>query len=142
MIDFDKSIIYQFLNLLVLMILLNIFLFKPFLKALSKREETLKSLGEGSEGAKGAAKDFEKRYDDVTREKKKPIIESRDSVITEAHNNAVKVIEKARFELSADLERIKSEIKVEGEKVYTSLRTDVDRLSAEVAQKILTRSLQ
>ncbi len=142
MIDFDKTIIYQFVNFIILLILLNIFLFKPVLKALSKREETLKSLGEGSDEAKGAAKDFEKRFDDVTREKKKPILESRDTTITETHNNAMKVIEKARSELSIDLERIKSEIKVEGEKVYASLKTDVDRLSAEVVQKILKRSLQ
>jgi F-type H+-transporting ATPase subunit b len=142
MIDFDKTIIYQFLNFIVLLILLNFLLFKPVLKALSKREETLKSLGEGSDEAKGAAKDFDKRYDDVTREKKRPILESKDAIITEAHNNAVKVIEKARNELSADLARIKSEIKVEGERVYASLRTDVDRLSSEVAQKILKRSPQ
>ncbi|MBA4390764.1 MAG: hypothetical protein C0399_07485 [Syntrophus sp. (in: bacteria)] len=142
MIDFDKTIIYQFVNFLILLILLNIFLFKPVLRALSKREDTIKSLTDGAEEAKGGAKDFEKRYDELTREKKKPILESKDTAISEAHNNAVKVIEKARHELTADLTRIKSEIKVEGARVYESLRTDVDRLSSEVAEKILKRSLQ
>lgn len=142
MIDFDKTIIYQFVNILILLILLNFLLFKPVLKALAKREETMKSLAEGSEGAKDGMKDFEKRYDELAREKKKPILESKDATLTEAHNNAVKVIEKARFEMSAELEKIRGEIKVEGERVYASLKTDVEKLSSGVAEKILRRSVQ
>ena len=46
MIDFNYTILIQFANFLVLLILLNFLLFKPVLKALSKREKTIGSFFE------------------------------------------------------------------------------------------------
>jgi F0F1-type ATP synthase membrane subunit b/b' len=51
------------------------------------------------------------------------------------------VIEKARSELSEELAKIKSEIELEGRKVYDALKGDVGKLSMEAAQKILKRSI-
>jgi len=141
MIDFDITILYQFVNLLILLILLNFLLFKPVLKALAKREKTVASLAQGAEKTQVEAKDFEKRYDEMTRDKKRPIVESKEAAISDAHAGATKIVEKARLELSDELARIKTEIEVEGKRVYSALKADVDRLSTEVAEKILRRSL-
>jgi F-type H+-transporting ATPase subunit b len=141
MINFDITILYQFANFLILLILLNFLLFKPVLGALKKREGAIHSLVERVEKAKKGAKDFERQYDEVTHEKKKPILESKDAAISEANTGAMKIIEKARLELTDELSKIKSEIEREGKKVYETLRADVDRLSGDVAEKILRRSL-
>ena len=137
----DITIFIQFLNLLIVLWFLNKFLFKPVLGALKKREGTIQTLAQRVEKAKQSAKDFERQYDEVTHEKKKPIIESKDAALSEANTGATKLIEKARQELTAELSKIKGEIETEGKKVYETLKADVDRLSGDVAAKILRRSL-
>lgn len=141
MIDFDITILYQFANFLILLILLNFLLFKPIMGAINKRQSTIQSLADRVEKAKKDAGDFEKQYDEVMHEKKRPIIESKDAALAEANADATKIIEKARFELADELARIKNEIETEGNKVYAALKVDVDRLSNDAAQKILKRSL-
>ena len=141
MINFDITILYQFANFLILLIILNFLLFKPVLGALKRREGTINSLAERVEKAKQDSKSFEKQYDEVTREKKKPILDSKDAALSEANTGATKVIEKARLELTEELSRMKGEIEIEGKRVYATLRADVDKLSSEVAVKILKRSL-
>ena len=137
----NVTILYQFANFLILLILLNFLLFKPIMRAINKRQGTIQSLADRVEKAKKDAGDFEKQYDEVMHEKKRPIIESKDAALSEANAGATKIIEKARFDLADELARIKGEIETEGNKVYAALRADVDRLSGEAAQKILKRSL-
>jgi F-type H+-transporting ATPase subunit b len=137
----DITIFYQFANFIIILILLNFFLFKPVIGALKKREGAIQSLAERVEKAKQDAKDFERQYDEVTQEKKRPIMESKDAALSEANTGATKIIEKARQELTEQLSKIKDEIESEGKKVYNALRADVDKLSGDVAAKILRRSL-
>jgi len=137
----DITILYQFANFIIILILLNFFLFKPVIGALKKREGAIQSLAERVEKAKQDAKDFARQYDEVTQEKKRPIMESKDAALSEANTGATKIIEKARQELTEQLSKIKDEIESEGKKVYNALRADVDKLSSDVAAKILRRSL-
>lgn len=137
----DSTIVYQFLNFIIILVFLNFFLFKPVIGALKKREGTIQSLAERVEKAKQDAKDFERQYDEATHARKKPILESKDAALSEANTGATKLIEQARLELTEELSKIKGEIETEGKRVYETLRADVDRLSGDVAAKILRRSL-
>lgn len=141
MINFDVTILYQFVHFLILLFILNFLLFKPVLKAIGKRQSTIKGLEDGVEKAKEDTRNFEKDYDNELLEKKQPIVSNRDTIISGANTEAMHVIEKARNELAAELAKIKSEIEQEGKKVYDALRSDVGRLSTDAAQKILKRSL-
>ncbi|NLT23846.1 MAG: ATP synthase F0 subunit B [Syntrophorhabdus sp.] len=141
MINFDATILYQFVHFLILLFILNFILFKPVLKALEKRQSAIKGLTDGVEQAKQDTIDLERNYESAFVEKRKPIIGSRDAVISEANKEAVHVVEQARSELSEELAKIKSEIEMEGRKVYDALKGDVGKLSMEAAQKILKRSI-
>lgn len=141
MINFDMTLIYQFANFIILLILLNFLLFKPVLKAIGKRQGAIKHLTDGVEQAKEDTKDMERNYDHTMLEKKQPIVSSKDSIISNANSEAMHVIEKARNELADELAKIKSGIEQDGKKAYDALRADVDKLSTEAAQKILRRSL-
>ena len=61
--------------------------------------------------------------------------------MSEAHKVSTGIIEKARKDLSEELARLKAEIESDTKKVRTALIADVERLSAEAAEKILRRSL-
>ena len=139
--EFDKTILIQFLNILILMILFNFFLFKPVLRALDKRQKTISSLFEKVEDTKAETVGLEKSYDEQAKEKKKPILEFRDSSMSEAHSVSTGIIEKARKDLSDELARVKSQIEGESKKVREALMSDVEKLAGEAAEKILRRSL-
>jgi len=141
MIDFNYTILIQFANFLILLILLNSFLFKPVLKAISKRDTTISSLFGKSKDIREDLVNLERSYDEKIKERKRPILESKDALLSEAHTNSMHVIEKTRAELSDELVRSKTEIEQESKKIYASLKMEVERLSTEAAQKILKRSL-
>jgi F-type H+-transporting ATPase subunit b len=139
--EFDKTILIQFLNILILMILFNFFLFKPVLRVLDKRQKTIGSLFDKVEDIKAETVGLEKSYDEQAKEKKKPILEYRDSSMSEAHSVSTGIIEKARKDLSDELARVKSQIEGESKKVREALMSDVEKLAGEAAEKILRRSL-
>lgn len=141
MIDFNYTLLIQFINFLILLILLNIFLFKPVLKTLNKREGAIGSNFEKAKRLKEDVEKLQKQYEEKVLELKRPIIQEKDSTITEAHNTSMRIIEKAREELSEELSRIKRQIQEDQKKVFESLKMEVDRLSSEAAEKILKRSI-
>jgi F-type H+-transporting ATPase subunit b len=139
--EFDKTLLFQFCNVLILMILFKIFLFKPVLNALDKRQKTIGSLFDKVESIKAETVGLEKAYDDQSKEKKKPILEYRDSSMAQAHSNSTGIIEKARKDLSDELARVKTQIEGESKKVREALMGDVEKLAGEAAAKILRRSI-
>jgi F-type H+-transporting ATPase subunit b len=141
MINFDVTILYQFGHFLLLLIILNFLLFKPVLRALDKRANTLKGLTDGADKAKDDRAELARSYDLALVEKRKPVIGNRDAILSAANKEAVHVIEMARNELSAELAKIRGEIEAEGKKVYDALTAEIGKLSAEAAQKILRRSI-
>jgi F-type H+-transporting ATPase subunit b len=141
MIDFNYTLLIQFFNFLVLLFLLNILLFKPVLKAINKREKTLVTLFDGVDGIKKEAVRLELAYDEGSRERKKPVLEGKDAALMEAQKASMHLIEEARTELAEELVKIKSEVERESKSISDALKGAVEKLSAEVAEKILKRSL-
>jgi F-type H+-transporting ATPase subunit b len=141
MIDFNYTLLIQFFNFLVLLFLLNILLFKPVLKAINKREKTLVTLFDGVEGIKKEAVRLELAYDEGSRERKKPVLEGKDAALMEAQKSSMRLIEKARTELAEELVKVKSKVERESKSVSDALKGEVEKLSTEVVEKILKRSL-
>jgi len=141
MIDFNYTLLIQFFNFLVLLFLLNILLFKPVLKAINKREETLVTLFDGVEGIKKEAVMLGLAYDEGSRERKKPVLEGKDAALVEAQKASMHLIEEARTELAEELVKIKSEVERESKSISDALKGEVEKLSTEVVEKILKRSL-
>jgi F-type H+-transporting ATPase subunit b len=140
MIDFNLTLLIQFLNFLVLLFLLNTFLFKPVLKALNKREKTLGSLFDNVDSIKEETVRLEHAYTDGSMERKKPVLEAKEATLTEARKSSIHLIEEARTELSEELAKVKIEVERESASISNALKGEVEKLSINVAQKILKRS--
>jgi F-type H+-transporting ATPase subunit b len=122
------------------LILLNAFLFKPVLKALNKRDTTISSLSGKSQDIKQDLSNLEKSYDEKIKERRRPILESKDALLSNAHKDSMHIIEKTRADLTDELTRLKGEIEKDSKKVYDSMKIEVEKLSADAARKILKRS--
>ena len=140
MLDFNYTLLIQFLNLVVLLILLNFLLFKPVLKALNKRRAFMQALTDKVQDEERQANELTKSYEDETKERRRPVLEQRDTTVKEAQTASMKVIEEARQELAIDLEKMKERVRTESGAALQTLLGEADRLSREVVQKVLKRS--
>ena len=99
------------------------------------------TLFDGVEGIKKEAVSLEQAYDDGSKERKKPVLEGKEAALVEAHKSSMHLIETARAELADELAKVKSEVERESKSISDTLKGDVEKLSTEVAEKILKRSL-
>jgi F-type H+-transporting ATPase subunit b len=139
MIKFNETILYQFANLLIVLIFLHFFLFKPILKALNKRRTTIQSLGDQAGVSAAAVADLGKSYEERLAQGKSPVVDERDGFLKEAHAASMKIIEEARRELTDELAKVKDTVKQETEKTLEALRGESHRLASEIVKKLVKR---
>ena len=135
-VDLPK-LLFQIVNFLILLYLLNRFLFKPVLARLDERNE---KISKGLEDAETAARDRElaraereaalaearKEAADMLARANKIADDTRNEILTEARADAEKVTTRAREEITA-----------EKEKAMAELRSQVADLALEAAGKLV-----
>jgi F-type H+-transporting ATPase subunit b len=139
MIDFNYTIFIQFGNFLILLVFLHFLLFRPVLSTLQKRKSALGALAVRVEQIRTDAVALGRTYDDSAKERKRPILDQRESVLKDAHASSMKIIEEARHRLSAELEQIKGTVRNEADQALQSLTEKTNQLAAEVVAKIMKR---
>jgi F-type H+-transporting ATPase subunit b len=139
MIEFNYTIIIQFFQFLILLILLNTLLFRPILGHLSKRRAAIRDLAERAEEKKEEAEGLSRTYDEGLKEKKLPILEEKEAALKEAHAASMKVIEEARRELAGELAKVREAVRTEAERTLGALVGESDRLAVEIAHKVTGR---
>jgi F-type H+-transporting ATPase subunit b len=139
LLDFNYTILVQFANLIILLILLNFFLFKPVLRALNKRRAFIQSLTDKVQEENRQATEIGRTYEDGARERKRPILDHREALVKEAQAASMKVIEEARRDLTSELDKMKERVKAESDAALQRLTGEADRLSQEVVARIVKR---
>ena len=139
MIEFNYTLFIQFFQFLILLILLNLLLFKPILGSLARRRTAIDSLVGKGEDNRQEAEALAKTYEEGLKERKLPIMEQREASLKEAHVASMKVIEEARRDLAGELAKVKETVKEEAGKTLDALLGESDRLAVEIAQKITKR---
>ena len=137
MLEFNWTFIASAINFLVLLFILNAILFKPLLKIIKEREDTVKGnldsakemTGKREENIAGLNRELAE-----SRSKAKDVFESLKS---EAVNKQKEVHSAAEAEASSILEKARAEIKSEAEKARKALRADVDKFSDEIVRKLV-----
>lgn len=139
MLDFNYTILVQFANFLILLIVLNVLLFKPVQKALNKRRSFVRSLSDKAGEENRRAFEIGKEYEERAGERKKPILAERDALVKEAQAASTNVIEEARRAFTADLDTMKERVRAEADAALARLAGETPRLSEEAAERILGR---
>lgn len=113
---------FQVLNFLILLYLLNRFLFKPLMARMDERSEKIR---EGLENAETAARDRElaraereaavaearKEASEMIARANKIAEDTRNEILTEARSEAEKVTQRAREEITAEKDRAMAELR-------------------------------
>jgi len=106
---------------------------------LKKRQDVIQSLWQRVQFVKDEADGLGRAYDDGSKERRRPVLEQKDSVLKEANAASMKVIEEARAELTGELAKIRVSVRQEADRTLASLKGEVDRLSMEIVKKVLRR---
>lgn len=142
MVSLDYSLGIQIVNFLLLIFILNLLLYKPLLGMIDRRkrqleesESEIKRLGQGIEQKMAA-------YEEKLRQAKAVAVEEKNAMIAQGVTEAKAIMEGARAEIPKIMEDFRFKM---AEDVAAASRTLTDqsgKLSVEIAEKILGRSLQ
>ena len=140
-ISLDLAFAIQVVNFLLLMLVLNIFLFKPIRKVIADRKEQIS----GAQERKAAVdKDVQEKvalYEARLREVKAKANEERDALRKSALAEEAALIERARKEAADSLSSIKNRVAKEAGDAKAVLKEQARSLSLEICEKVLGRSL-
>jgi F-type H+-transporting ATPase subunit b len=137
--EFDYTLLVQFAQVLILLILLHFLVFKPVLRALSKRQDAIQSLAGKAEGSVHEVETLGRTYDESLKAKKLPILQERDTLLKENHAASMQVIEEARRDLTEELAKVKDGVKKEVDKAMENLKGQSEAFVGEIVRKIMKR---
>lgn len=141
MIELNLAFFVQVVNFGILVLVLNIFLYKPLRKVLSERRQVVDGARD-----KAAAVDLEvqekmAQYEARLRDAKAEAAERRAESIKQAQAEETAVLEKARTEATASLGTIRDRVAKEAADARVLLKQQAELLSGDICEKILGRSL-
>ena len=141
MIELNLAFFVQVVNFGILVLVLNIFLYKPIRKVLADRRQVVDGARE-----KAAAVDLEVQekmalYEVRLRDAKAVAAERRAESIKQAQAEETSLLEKARAEATVSLGTIRDRVAKEAADARVLLKQQAELLSIDISEKILGRSL-
>lgn len=137
MIRVDRSIIFQIVNFIALVVLLFRFLFKPVVKALDARSNHIREELRHIEEEKQALEEERKRLEEELKNLKEKYLEMLDQANREAQKMKETIIQEAYQEAEKIKREYERRARREIERIFTELKEDIVNISEEVVKKIL-----
>src|SRR5271157_670584 len=132
----------QMVNFLLLIVILNLLLYKPILGIIDRRkkqaqdtEEEIKRLNQSVEQRMAA-------YEEKLRQAKTDALKKKTGIIKEGAEQAKGLIEAARGEIPGMMEQFHGEMNKEVSEARSILTGQSRKISVEIAEKLLGRSPQ
>ncbi len=141
MINLDIAFVIQAINFGILLLLLNILLYRPIRKVLSERQGELAGAKEKVAEVDREVQEKIALYEARLREVKAAASGDRDVLKKEAQGEEAAILEKARKEPTDSLSTIKNKVAKEAADARETLREQARALSLEICEKVLGRSL-
>ena len=141
MINLDLAFVFQLVNFLVLVLLLNVFLYKPIRKQLADRTAEISGAKLRSAAVDKEVQEKLASYEARMREIRAGAADERGALKKEAQQQEAAILEKARNEASETLASIKEKVAKEAQDARRLLKESAESLSADICEKVLGRSL-
>ncbi len=141
MISIDLALFFQFVNFLLLMLVLNIFLYKPLLKVLADRDSEITASREKTADVDREVQEKMELYELKLRQTKAAAYEEKTAAINKVREEESAIVGKARLEAAQTLAMIQKRVAAEAEEARGFLRGQAQSISREICEKVLGRSL-
>ncbi|HDZ23019.1 MAG TPA: hypothetical protein ENH70_00595 [Desulfobacteraceae bacterium] len=142
MLQIDQSLLIQIGNFLLLVILLNIFLYRPIRRIIAQRSEEMGSLEEAIREYQDKAEKNEKSIQENMVLARKEGFQVKESLKMEGLEKEKGILQKSSSTVEDKIRKARSEIDSRVSDVRKILDEQVAVFSKELAEKILGRSVQ
>jgi len=136
----DISTIYQMVNFLVLLFVLNLVLYKPIRKVLLDREAKIKGMQKGVKKASSDLVAGEEAYKDGLKSARTKGLKVKETFIDEASKEEKEILDKINKKAQANFAQIKEQVVKETEQARKSLEGEVEAYAKAIGKKILGRA--
>lgn len=141
MIKIDIVFLFQAVNFLLLMYLLNVLLYRPIRKVLADRDAEISASREKTASVDLEVQEKMLRYEKKLHDIKAAASEERQKLIAEARSEESRIVGAAREEAGQAMETLQGSIRKEAREAESFLRAQADSLSRIISEKVLGRSL-
>ncbi len=141
MIEINQSLIFQIINVLLLMLILNTLLYKPIRTILKNRAEKIASLEAEANKARADMVQKDQDYQNQLQLARKEGFEYKNQLKLAGQEEEKKVLQEAGQQVDAQLDQNRQKIVQQVEAARRKLSAEVSSFSQEIAQKILGRTI-
>ena len=142
MLNIDGTLILQIANFLVLLVVMNIILYKPIRGILAKRDEEMASRQKMIDGYQGRVEDNEAAIENGMVSARKEGYQEKESLKALGQEEEKGVLQEAGAAVERKLTAAKQEIETKITAARETLESEISGFSNELAEKILGRSVQ
>ncbi len=136
----DISLVYQMINFLVLLFVLNLVLYKPIRNVLLARKAKIEGMQNGAEKAQSDLVAGEDAYNSGLKQARSKGLKSKEAFIEEASKEEKEIIDRINKKAQANLADIKTQVAQETEQARKALEAEVEVYAKAIGEKILGRA--
>ena len=137
MIQFNASLIYTIINLVIFYLLLKKFLFKPVMGIMEKREKMIADGLQNATDTQNEAKQLKADYEKALSGAKEQSSQIVDKAHAEAKKEYNRILSEANEKAGIMLENAKNTIEVERQQTMNTLQSEIAGLAMQAARKIV-----
>jgi F-type H+-transporting ATPase subunit b len=141
MITIDIVLLFQLCNVLLLLFLLDKFLYKPIRKVMRDREAELASSKQQALDTDREVQEQMARYERQLHDVRAAALAQRSNLLREAREQEAVLHKTARSEAAEGLAQVQAAIQCQEHDAQTLLRDRADSLSRAICEKVLGRRL-
>ncbi len=141
MIDINVSLLYQLVNFIVLLIVLNFILFKPIRQIMREREQGISSALEDAKAAQNRMQSLLDNYNASLAESKQKATSTYNTIYQQGLDAQRDMISAERSKASEMLDKARAEIAAAANAARADLKKDSERLSQDIISKMLGRAV-
>ena len=136
----DISLVYQIINFLLLLFVLNTVLYKPIRNVLLERKAKIEGMQSGAEKAVADLAGGEDAYKSGLKQARGEGLKQKESFIEEASKEEKEIIDSINKKAQANLAEIKQQVAKETEQARKALDKEVETFAKAIGEKILGRA--
>jgi F-type H+-transporting ATPase subunit b len=142
LINLDKSLIVQIVNFLVLLLILQRLLYKPFLAKMEERTSAIRTALEQAQAARAEAARQQEENEARLRAAYAEAAAIREQALREAAEESRRHVEAAQAQAHKLVDDTKAQLEAEVRRAREELRREVGDLAVAVAEKLVRRTLR
>lgn len=135
------TIIFTWVNLIILVFIMKKLLFKPVTKILKQREDEVRSMYEKAEESQKNAEALEKEYKESLSGAKEEAARIVKEAARDANLKGEKIVAEAKDKAAAALSKAEKEIELEKQAAVNEIRKDIASIAVGVAEKVIEKDI-